>query len=224
MEEWKTQSDDLTKLVPALVQAQSEMPSIGKNAENPFYKSAYADIASIIEVATPILTRNDLSVCHVGDMVDEKPVLITMLLHSSGQWIRGRMILNPTKDDPQNIGGAMTYQRRYGFMAIVGLATDDDDGNAISKKQPEKKTPQKPPSNLTPDQKKMLGDVYGYFKAISNEVHEEAMAKINSRLAVIGIKRIEKSTELSGADAEKLHASMADDPEFKTFCNVSEEH
>ena len=124
------------KLALALSKAQSTMSGAAKGAENPFFKSKYADLASVWDAARDHLAKNELSVIQLveGDVTNME--IVTMLCHSSGEWIRGTLKLKPTKADPQGFGSACTYGRRYGLAAIVGLAQVDDDGNAASAPAP----------------------------------------------------------------------------------------
>lgn len=125
----------INELASALAKAQSEMIHAGKSAANPFFKSKYADLPSIMDAARPSLTKNGLSVAQFPD-IDEngKIFLVTQLSHSSGQWMRSWYPVKPVKDDPQGLGSATTYARRYSYGCITGVvATDeDDDGNAAS--------------------------------------------------------------------------------------------
>lgn len=130
-----TQSENINELATALAKAQSELKNPKRTQENPFLKSSYTDLATAIEAARPVLSKNGLSVIQLleaGESVGQVYVR-TMLLHSSGQYISGKYELKPTKDDPQGYGSAITYARRYAYMAIVGLASEDDDGHAASK-------------------------------------------------------------------------------------------
>lgn len=134
-------SEAINELAAALAKAQAIMGNAAKDKENPFFKSKYADLASIRDVVTPPLSVNGLSVTQ-GTSIGENCIIIhTRLLHSSGQWIESQYpILNDT-NKPQAMGSAMTYGRRYSLSAICNLATEeDDDGNAANdhgKKAPE---------------------------------------------------------------------------------------
>lgn len=134
------QSNSIKKLATALSKAQAEMQHAKKAEDNPFFKSKYADLPAVIDVARPLLAKNGLSVSQMTD-VDEngKITLITQLMHSSGEWIRGYYPVNPVKTDPQAIGSAITYARRYSFCAVIGVAAtgEDDDGNAASGHKPD---------------------------------------------------------------------------------------
>jgi len=118
-------------LAAALSKAQAEIKHATKDSANPFFKSSYADLASVWDACKGPLTKYGLSVTQTTDILDNgQAILITTLLHSSGQYIRGRYPLTPVKNDPQAMGSAVTYARRYTLQAIVGIAPDDDDGEA----------------------------------------------------------------------------------------------
>lgn len=123
-------SEKIAELGKALVKAQSEIRGAIKDSNNPFFKSKYADLESCWEAIRDPLTRNGLSVVQTFDVVDGHSVLETTLIHVSGEWMSGRLILSPVKQDPQSVGSAITYARRYALAAIVGLIQIDDDGEA----------------------------------------------------------------------------------------------
>lgn len=132
----RMQSDSIAKLAEALSKAQGKFEHAKKDVDNPYFKSKYADLASVIDAAKPHLSANDLAVIQTTqfDSVG-KIILITMLVHKSGEFIKSEYPIKPVKDDPQGMGSAITYARRYCFSAITGIAADDDDGNAASAKK-----------------------------------------------------------------------------------------
>lgn len=124
-------SETLNELFTALAKAQGEMRTAGLNAENPYFKSAYADMAEIVRVSRPALTKNGLTVIQqIMPNDDGQNILHTILAHSSGQWIETRMRILPSKPDVQSLASYITYLRRYSYAAIVGVvsADEDDDG------------------------------------------------------------------------------------------------
>ena len=130
----ETQSAEIKDLAIALNKVQAGMSPTARGAENPFYHSTYTDLAGLWESVRPHLAANGLSVVQTTDGDGEKVTIITTLLHTSGQWIRGTCTLKPVKTDPQGVGSAITYGRRYGLAAILGACSEgeDDDGNAAS--------------------------------------------------------------------------------------------
>lgn len=129
------QSDDIKELAAALSKAQGEISGAEKGAENPHFKSRYADLASVWNACREPLAKNGLSVVQQPRAYNDQLRLVTQVIHSSGQWIEDEgfpLIL--TKQDMQGLGSAVTYARRYGLMSAVGIAPEDDDGNAASVK------------------------------------------------------------------------------------------
>lgn len=154
-------SHEIDKLGEALAAAQGEIDSAKKSAANPYFKSKYADLAEVWYAIREALSKNGLAVAQTpfaeyGNFVTRKVkvekkdgsydireitereafvTVKTRLIHASGQWIEDELEILPAKSDPQGIGSAITYARRYALAAIVGVAQDDDDGNAASGKE-----------------------------------------------------------------------------------------
>ena len=126
------QSSEIKDLADALVKAQAEMKHAEKTSVNPYFKAKYADLSAVIDAAKPALVKNGLSVTQFSDFDEQGVFLITQIMHLSGQWIRSYYPINPTKNDPQGLGSAFTYARRYAYSAITGITAEDDDGNAAS--------------------------------------------------------------------------------------------
>jgi len=128
-------SPEINELAAALVKAQNNYNALIKDSSNPFFKSKYADLAACIECVREPLAKQGLSVVQSTDVIsDTVTVVETMIIHTSGQWISGRYPLTPTKPDCQGLGAALTYARRYSLTAMLGIAAEDDDGNAASGK------------------------------------------------------------------------------------------
>lgn len=120
-----------SNLIKALVKFQSEVPAIPKNKKNPFYNSMYAELSTVIDTCVPVLTKNGLAVSQTMSVltVAGKNVLITKLLHESGEYEESSLLL-PDIADAQKLTASITYLRRAQYLAIVGLvAEDDEDGN-----------------------------------------------------------------------------------------------
>ena len=120
----------LNELAAALVAAQAEFSAVPKTADNPFFKSKYADLATVVSHTQPILAKHGLAVSQFPTQINGEPALITYLLHASGQVLADTMKLCAAKSDPQGQGAAITYARRFAYMSVLGLVADvDDDGN-----------------------------------------------------------------------------------------------
>lgn len=124
-----TQSNEIGKLAEALAKAQAELTGAVKDSTNPFFKSKYADLESVWIACRGPLSRAGLSVSQTTSYLPDAGIcVVTTLLHISGQWIQGVLPIMPIKNDPQAVGSAITYARRYALAAIVGVVQVDDDG------------------------------------------------------------------------------------------------
>jgi len=161
--------ENMNELSSALVEAQKQMGAAKKGATNPFFKSTFANLGNIIEAIKDPLLSNGICYVQTVESEDGKNYLRTSLIHKSGQSLSGRMLIKPTKDDMQGIGSAITYARRYGLQAIVGLPAEDDDGNAASVevKKPLESPKEKKADNPTTELNCMLCDAI-----ISQKVHD----------------------------------------------------
>ena len=130
-------SANIDQLATALAAAQAEMGTVKKNADNPYFNSRYADLAACFEAVRGIFPKHGLAVTQsILPQEDLSYICVrTTLLHSSGQWLASDCVLNSNaakaKNPAQAAGSAITYARRYGLAALVGIVTDeDDDANA----------------------------------------------------------------------------------------------
>lgn len=123
-------SESIAKLAVALAKAQAAMKGAVKDSQNPFFKSKYADLESVWDACRKPLTDNELSVIQIPAGGHDSLSVLTVLMHSSGEWISGELLLNPKAWDPQGIGSAITYGRRYALAAFAGVYQTDDDGEA----------------------------------------------------------------------------------------------
>ena len=128
-------SETTAKLDAALAKAQGKIEFARKDATNPHFKSKYADLTAVWGAIRPALSECGISATQwpVGSD-DDKMHLVTRLAHD-GEWMMSQFSLPVSKRDAQGCGSALTYLRRYGLSAAVGVvADDDDDGNAASRK------------------------------------------------------------------------------------------
>lgn len=124
-------SESLASISPALVKAINAIEGVKKGAANPFFKSKYANLESVIEAAHDALAANGLAVMQgPGPMDGNCITLTTRLIHTSGEWIETDFSLPAGKMDPQAAGSAITYARRYSLMAMLNMPAVDDDGEA----------------------------------------------------------------------------------------------
>lgn len=127
------QSAEVDKIFAAVVALQSEINNPKKSKQGHGYK--YAELAQIIELSREPLATNGLAVAQYCTAIDGQSYLVTQMIHSSGQWLRGYYPLEKAGmravNDAQQMGAAMTYARRYNLAAILGVAQEDDDAASI---------------------------------------------------------------------------------------------
>ena len=133
-----TQSPSIAALAAALAKAQGAMGNVKKDNVNPHFKSKYADLASVIDASRAPLAANGLAVVQLVSTLHEGGLVrvTTKLLHSSGEWLESSCELPVDKRTAQGIGSAVTYGRRYALQAMLGIAAEDDDGEAASANAP----------------------------------------------------------------------------------------
>lgn len=131
-------SESIKELATALAKAQGQIKGAVKDSANPFFKSKYADLASVVEAIRSAFAANGLSYIQSVEPSDKDEVRVeTTILHSSGEWIGcGVLALPVSKVDAQGYGSALTYARRYSLSAATGVAPEDDDGNAATVAKP----------------------------------------------------------------------------------------
>jgi hypothetical protein len=150
-------SEAINEISAALAKAQGSIQNPHKEAENPAFKrgntaSTYADLSSGINAIRGALSSNGIAYVQSTRLDGEVLLVDTRLTHTSGQWIESEFPACRFPAKPQDVGSAITYARRYSLFAIVGIAGEDDDGNAAnaSETPAQKKpipTPPKPPSD-----------------------------------------------------------------------------
>ena len=131
-------SESIADLATALCLAQGEIGGAVKNNTNPHFKSAFADLESVIKVIKPAFLKHGLSFVQLPITSEGgKGIGVsTMLMHSSGQWIEGEYLLPLERVTPQGAGAAITYARRYGLVSLVGIPQVDLDAEDISVQAP----------------------------------------------------------------------------------------
>jgi hypothetical protein len=125
-------TEQTNELTSALAKAQGVFSNPAKEARNPHFNSLYADLASGLNSIREALSANGLAVVQAPRIDGDVLMLDTRLSHASGQWIEAEYPVCKLGVRQQEIGSAMTYARRYSLFSIVGIAGEDDDGNAGS--------------------------------------------------------------------------------------------
>jgi hypothetical protein len=145
-------NEDLLKLVKKINTVKKEVGKIIKDSENPYYKSKYTDINSLIEQLEPLLEKRKLVLLQP---IKNGEVYSEIIDLESGQVITSSLAL-PTIADPQKIGSAITYYRRYTLTSLLALQSEDDDGNLASGKNLTSSKEGKKPKMVTMKQGKYL--------------------------------------------------------------------
>lgn len=114
-----------------ILKIQSEVGKLAKDKKNPFYKSSYFDINSVIEHLLPLLEKYELTVVQPLSSVEGKPALRTMVIDGDKVLLNEAVIL-PDLQDPQKMGSCITYFRRYALQSLFLLQAEDDDANKAS--------------------------------------------------------------------------------------------
>ena len=170
-------SDAVNELAAALAKAQGEMKNATLNKENPFFKSRYADLASVRDTITPALSKHGLSIVQMLSPENGSLMVCTRLIHSSGQWMESAFPIIADTNKPQAMGSAMTYARRYSLAAICNIATeDDDDANAAQehgKRAPESRN---------------LNGTQGASKAQSRPVYDKPVGEMHQAKTADSLK------------------------------------
>lgn len=116
-----------------LMKAKQEIGTVKKDSKNPFHKSNYASLNAYIDASEEHLIENGLILVQAGNGSFSEPLIVATLIHpESGQWLKSYLpILNP-KLDSQGLGASVTYMRRYSIATLLGLVSEDDDGETAS--------------------------------------------------------------------------------------------
>jgi len=122
------QSETIIKLAQALAKAQAEMGGAVKESNNPFFKSSYADLTSVIKAIKEPFANNGLAYVQFPINGEHSMGVVTRIMHESGEWLESEYLLPLTKNDPQAAGSAITYARRYSLQSMAGIPAVDDDG------------------------------------------------------------------------------------------------
>jgi len=174
-------SPTIATIAGALALAQAAMEGASKDGSNPAFKSKYATLTATWDACREALTKNKIAVVQAPFNGDNGDIGVTTLLaHASGEWMRAKLMVKPSKFDAQGAGSVITYLRRYLLAAMVGVAPEDDDGEAAVGRPSDRKTATPTPAAQAPETKP----------------HPESGAKMNREFAATV-----KSTVIKGVEA-----------------------
>lgn len=148
----------MKQIAQSFVKAQKAFGPALKSSTNPHFRTKYADLSACVEAVIDALNDNGIAMIQHTHDCDNGVIVETIFIHESGETLsNGRLHVPAAKHDPQGYGSALTYARRYSLMAACGIAPEDDDANAASKRKeevkkpepkPEPKAPAKPPAHI----------------------------------------------------------------------------
>jgi hypothetical protein len=127
-------SPNISKISTALLLAQKEISGAKKGATNPFFKMKYSDLGAVMEACKDAFNNHGISVIQPIVLEDGLNVVKTILLHESGEYIESSMKVScKNPDNPQEMGSAITYAKRYALQALAFIPSEDDDGEVATK-------------------------------------------------------------------------------------------
>jgi hypothetical protein len=185
----------MKNIAAAFVKAQKEFAPALKTNTNPAFKSKYVSLDGCIEAVIDALNSNGIALMQPTHLDDKGVTVETMFLHESGEVLSGGKLHVPAaKQDPQGFGSALTYARRYSLMSACGIAPEDDDGNAGSKRaedKTKKEDSKKMPENMVVDWLAYVNSAasmrelksYGGEAEAATADYPEALARIRSAVA-----------------------------------------
>jgi hypothetical protein len=215
-------SDSMTAIAPALVKAGAALGPVAKDAVNPAFKNKYATLDAIMEQVRPVLAAHGLCVVQGvthPETVDGRVIglsIETRLLHLSGEWVSTVVTLPVEKATAQGAGSAISYGRRYGLSAILGLTAEDDDGNAASTRPSHQSAPA---TRSEPEEGKRMhdrvpgtpGSPMALSRAETVELKGVKLADMDdARLAAVRTWAIDKANNYVLAACDAILAARAD--------------
>ena len=197
------QSETLGKLAKALAIVQGQLRPADENANNPFFKSKYADLGSIIKVSRNLLADNGLSVSQfpgetlTADGAKHYATLTTILMHESGEWLSQDLTMPLAKVDSQGYGSAITYARRYALASVLGIyAGEDDDASAATEQATSGPTytkelaPETPTTSQAENGSKPLMAPVKFVEYTQDKLGYTSPEHVRATMALIGFKTV----------------------------------
>ncbi len=205
-----THSQEIKDLVSSLAKAQGSMKPAVFNRVNPHFKSRYADFSSCMDACREPLSENGLAIIQSCEKIEGALTLVTMLAHTSGQWMKSEFPIVSAKMDSQGIGSAMTYAKRYSLCGMVGIVADeegDDDGEAaVGRGKKEESSPQpRPISKISADQARMI-------KTLELKLDTESKSKLYAYL--LSTHKIENIEDLLVEHFQKVLGAFSNAVKF----------
>jgi hypothetical protein len=210
-------SETINEIATALAKAQASMGRAKKDATNPHFGKSYADLDACWDACQEPLTSNGIAVIQANKPTENGVTIETRLIHSSGQWIQDEGLFVPaSKIDAQGFGSAETYCRRYALCAMVGIAPDDDDGNAAAQSAP-KRQPAKSPA-------KQVAEQHGMKTADElqpSALYKAAIEKITAAVKAGDVNEIARIMNVAGTNHEAGHLSKSEHSGITNECTMA---
>lgn len=202
------------ELFAAIAKAQAEVENATKNAQNPHFKSRYADLAEVLNTVRPVFAAHGLSLNQSTEYDGQHVKVTTCIGHAGGGYITSTAACIPGKADAQGVGSATSYLRRYSLAAMTGVAQEDDDGNAASGRAPQPAQRAAPPrpaavrtdSAISADELAEIRDLCRSTKTNETEFAKWLGAADLSELRSDQLPRAKRALE---AKAAKMQAEAA---------------
>lgn len=193
-------SESISKISSALIKAQQEIKVAIYDATNPHFRSKYASLGSVVEACKEALNKNKIVFIQGSHSDKDLPKMIcvtTRLLHESGEYIEDTIAVPYVQDTPQALGSSLTYARRYGLSALLGIVSDeDDDGNSGTVEAPRAITPPQPKKLSKIDKQKKLSNLALKAGCKTADDFSDMMGSLIN-------KPVSKSSELTEEELDK---------------------
>lgn len=199
-------SDSIASLAKALAAARSQFSPVKKDCKNPFFNSKYADLSNVLDAVTPALSKNGLALTQLVSRGDTGPIITSMLVHESGEWISEALEIPAAKQDAQGMGSATTYGRRYGAAGLLSVAAeDDDDGNQATWNGPQSQKAPKPKADPMKVDSSLITD--SQRKRLFAIAHEHGWSQEDTR-QLLGRHGFEASGEITKSAYDGIIAEL----------------
>jgi len=181
----------MENLAKALSKAQAEFTTVPQSGFNPHFKNKFSTLEDCINMTRPILSKHGLAISQMPNTIDGQYVLTTILMHESGESIVSNQPVVSMKQDPQSLGSALSYCRRYSLTGVLSLASGDfeDDGNAATAPAPAKPTPapKKADTNQSLAERvnatQHVGELMALYEEVKGKLSESDTALFSARKA-----------------------------------------
>jgi hypothetical protein len=177
----------MENLAKALAKAQAEFTTVPQSGFNPHFKNKFSTLEDCINMTRPILSKHGLAISQMPNTLDGQYVLTTILMHESGESIVSNQPVVSMKQDPQSLGSALSYCRRYSLTGVLSLASGDfeDDGNAATAPAKPTPAPKKAESNQSLAERvnatQHVGELMALYEEVKGKLSESDTALFSAR-------------------------------------------